>query len=175
LRCQQEAESFLGTLDFLRIYRSRKLPVSIFVLYHIYAANIIKIYTTSNIASWKLLEKVGILGAGPVGQILAVGLENIGYNLMISGRNIEKVKEWKKISGFKGGIGSYQESADFGELLILAVTGRDALEIINSLNKISFKNKTIIDTTNPINNAAPENGVLRFFTEQNKSASLNMI
>jgi predicted dinucleotide-binding enzyme len=66
-------------------------------------------------------------------------------------------------------IGSFEEAAKFGDILVLAVSG-DAAE--SAINLAGFKNlegKIIIDATNPIAKSAPVNGVLNFFTTYNES------
>ena len=113
--------------------------------------------------------KVGILGSGPVGQTLASGFAKNGYDVMIGTRNKDKLNDWKKTSNYSGKIASFQETAEFGDIIVLAVTGRIAVDFIKSLKRESLTKKTIIDTTNPIDESAPVNGVLNYFTEQNQS------
>lgn len=113
--------------------------------------------------------KIGVLGSGVVGQVLANGFVKHDYEVMIAARNKEKLGEWKKTTGYGGQIGSFQETADFGNLLVLTVKGSAAIDAIRSIKKESLKNKTIIDTTNPIADDPAVNGVIRFFTKRNES------
>jgi 8-hydroxy-5-deazaflavin:NADPH oxidoreductase len=109
--------------------------------------------------------KIGIIGSGIVGQVLAKAFLSEGYEAMLGTRNTskEEVVKWKKENP-KGQAGNFEETAKFGELLVLATSG-SAIEAAIKLAGISnFKNKTVIDATNPIAAAAPENGVLKFFT-----------
>src|SRR6185436_13767917 len=109
--------------------------------------------------------KVGIIGSGIVGRVLATAFLNEGYNVMFGKRNINKedVVKWKK-ENEKGLLGSFQETAQFGEIIVLAVSGLVAEDAIHLAGKEHLSNKIIIDTTNPIATVPPENGVLKFFT-----------
>lgn len=114
--------------------------------------------------------KIGIIGSGPVGQTLAVGFLSEGYEVMLGTRNTAKdeVVKWKKENP-KGKAGSFEEAARFGELLILATAGSVVKDAIKMAGEANFKNKVVIDTTNPIDKAPPQNGVLKFFTSLDDS------
>jgi predicted dinucleotide-binding enzyme len=114
--------------------------------------------------------KAGIIGSGIVGRVLATGLLNEGHQVMLGTRNISKedVIKWKNENA-KGLLGSFQETAQFGEVIILAVSGLVVEDAINLAGREHFSNKTIIDATNPIAAVPPENGVLKFFTTLEES------
>jgi predicted dinucleotide-binding enzyme len=52
---------------------------------------------------------------------------------------------------------------------VLAVKGAAAREAIQVAGIDSFAGKVVIDTTNPIADASPVNGVLQYFTDLNES------
>jgi hypothetical protein len=54
-------------------------------------------------------------------------------------------------------------------LIVLAVSGDVAQKAVELAGKENFSNKVVIDTTNPIAKAPPENGVLKFFTSLDRS------
>jgi predicted dinucleotide-binding enzyme len=56
----------------------------------------------------------------------------------------------------------------FGDIVVLAVKGTAAEAVVRQIST-SLKGKTVLDTTNPIAEAPPENGVLKFFTSLNES------
>jgi len=114
--------------------------------------------------------KIGIIGSGIVGQVLGVGFLNEGHTVMLSSRDKSK-KELVQWQGKNpsGKIGTFKEAAEFGELIVLATIGHAAKEAIELAGKNNFSDKTVIDTTNPIDKAPPENGVLRYFTGPNES------
>jgi predicted dinucleotide-binding enzyme len=53
--------------------------------------------------------------------------------------------------------------------VVLAVLGRAAEEALNEAGAANLHGKLVIDTTNPISNEPPEDGVLRYFTQPNES------
>jgi len=55
-------------------------------------------------------------------------------------------------------------AATFGEVVVLAVKGAGAADALRAAGKANLAGKTIIDATNPIADAPPVNGVLKFFT-----------
>lgn len=114
--------------------------------------------------------KVGIVGSGIVGRVLATGFLKEGHKVMLGTRNIskEEVVKWKNENTY-GLLGSFQESAQFGEVIVLAVSGLVVEDAINLAGKEHFSNKVIIDATNPIAAVPPENGVIRFFTTLEES------
>jgi 8-hydroxy-5-deazaflavin:NADPH oxidoreductase len=66
-------------------------------------------------------------------------------------------------------VGSFAETAKFGDLIVLAVSGDVAQKAVELAGKENFSNKVVIDTTNPIAKAPPENGVLKYFTSLDRS------
>ena len=114
--------------------------------------------------------KIGILGSSAVGQTLGKAFLSEGYEVMIGTRNTSKedlVKWQKQNSSAK--LGSFSDTAKFGDILVLAVRGDVARSVLEQGGKENFSNKVIIDATNPIEKAPPENGVLKFFTSLNRS------
>jgi hypothetical protein len=53
--------------------------------------------------------------------------------------------------------------------VVLAVLGKAALEAIELAGPENLNGKLVIDTTNPISDEPPEDGVLRYFTGPNES------
>lgn len=115
------------------------------------------------------MKKIGIIGSGIVGQTLANGFIKYGYQVMIGTREVSKLAEWKKQVGEKGQIGNFKQTASFGDIIVLAVKGTAAKEVLEQAGASNLAGKTIIDATNPIADIAPENGVLKFFTNLDNS------
>jgi predicted dinucleotide-binding enzyme len=112
------------------------------------------------------MNTIGIIGSGDVAKKLAAGLTKHGYIVMLSSRDNSKREELKKETGAMAG--SFEEAAVFGEMVIFAVKGTVAEELIRSLaGKLS--GKTVIDTTNPIADKPPVNGVISYFTSLDES------
>ncbi|HWD37371.1 MAG TPA: NAD(P)-binding domain-containing protein [Fimbriimonas sp.] len=112
--------------------------------------------------------KIGILGSGIVGKTLGEGFLKHGYAVMVGSRSPEKLSDWaSQHAGAK--TGTFAETAQYGDLLVLAVQGGVAAEALRMAGGDALKDKTILDATNPIDEAPPEDGVLRFFTGPNES------
>jgi predicted dinucleotide-binding enzyme len=112
---------------------------------------------------------IGILGSGVVGQALANGFIKHGYDVMVGTRSPAKLTDWKKKAGNKGRVGSFAETASFGELLVLAAKGTAAKETLKLAGADRLNGKVILDATNPIADAPPEKGVLKYFTSLDQS------
>ncbi len=111
--------------------------------------------------------KFGVLGSGPVGQVLAKGLKQHGYDVRIGSRTPKKLTEFSAASGVPGG--TFAEVAAWAEGLVLAVKGGAALEALQLSGSKNLKGKLVMDATNPISEEPPEDGVIRFFTGPNSS------
>ncbi|MEO5978065.1 MAG: NAD(P)-binding domain-containing protein [Chryseolinea sp.] len=107
-------------------------------------------------------KKIGILGSGAVARTLGAGFLSHGYQVMMGTRESTKLDDWM-MENPKGSVGSVKDAAAFGELIVLAVKGDAAVDIVTSVAN-ELKGKTVIDTTNPIAAAPPVNGVLKYFT-----------
>ncbi len=112
--------------------------------------------------------KIGIIGTGVVGQALADGLLKHGYEVMRGTREPGKLTDWQKGAGARAHVGSQADAAKYGDFVVLAVKGTAAEEIVAQLGG-ALDGRIVIDTTNPIANAPPTNGVLAFFTGPNDS------
>lgn len=113
------------------------------------------------------MSKVGIIGSGTVGQTLAKGFIKHGYDVMIGTNTPAKRADLKAATG--AAVGSFAETAAFGEILVLATKGSAAEAAVKLAGVGHLAGKTVIDTTNPIADAPPVNGVLQYFTAQNES------
>jgi hypothetical protein len=113
--------------------------------------------------------KIGVLGSGIVGRVLGSGFLRHGFEVMVGTRSPEKLDEWKAEAGEKGSVGSFAEAASFADILVLAVKGTAAMDTLKMAGGENLRGKTIIDATNPISDAPPEHGVLKFFTTLDRS------
>jgi hypothetical protein len=115
------------------------------------------------------MKRIGILGSGMVGQILAAGFLKHGYEVKVGTGDVKKLAQWQAKAGAGASVGSFAEAAAFGEIVVLAVKGTAAVEVVKKLGPAALAGKTVIDTTNPIADAPPQNGVLKFFTSLDDS------
>ncbi|MBK8012167.1 MAG: NAD(P)-binding domain-containing protein [Deltaproteobacteria bacterium] len=113
--------------------------------------------------------KYAVIGSGQVGQVLADGLLASGHEVMRGSREPSKLADWQKKAGEKAHIGTFAEAAQWGEQIVLAVKGSAAESAIALAGPENLAGKVVIDATNPIADAPPEHGVLRFFTNHDES------
>jgi len=112
--------------------------------------------------------KVGVLGSGDVAKVLAGGFLRHGHEVTVGTRTPSKLAEWGKANpGTR--IGGFADAATFGELVVLAVKGSAASSALRAAGPANLAGKPVIDATNPITDAPPVNGVLRFFTSLDES------
>jgi predicted dinucleotide-binding enzyme len=112
--------------------------------------------------------KIGILGSGDVAKALAVGFIKHRHNVCLGTREPAKLAEWaQQHRGARSG--SFSEAAIFGEVVVLAVKGTVAREALRAAGTANFSGKVVIDAANPIAEAPPVNGVVKFFTNLDES------
>lgn len=112
--------------------------------------------------------KIGILGSGDVAKALATGFLQHDHQVMLGTRTPSKLAEWAKEHP-KAGIDTFSNAAKFGEFVVLSVKGLAAVEALRMAGGDNLAGKTVMDTTNPIADAPPINGVLKFFTNLDES------
>ncbi len=111
---------------------------------------------------------VGILGSGVVATTLGSGFLKHGHACMLGTRDARKLAEWQAKHA-AATIGSFAQAAAFGEVVVLAVKGDAALDVLRLAGDPALADKVVIDTTNPIAAAPPVNGVLKYFTSLDES------
>jgi predicted dinucleotide-binding enzyme len=114
--------------------------------------------------------KIGILGSGSVGQTLGAGFLKLGHQVMLGTRDPNKpdVQKWVQ-STPAATAGTFDQTAQFGNLIVIATLGRAAEEAISLAGVDNFTGKTVMDTTNPISDTAAVGGILSYFTGPNES------
>lgn len=107
--------------------------------------------------------KIGIIGSGDVARTLASGFLKHGHDVVMGSRDPSKLMDWLNENP-KGRAGTFSEAAKFGEVVVVSVKGTVVSEALRGAGSDNLAGKTVIDTTNPIAEAPPTNGVLKFFT-----------
>jgi predicted dinucleotide-binding enzyme len=113
------------------------------------------------------MQKVGVLGSAVVGKTLARGFKVHGYDVRIGSRTPTKLAEFSSSAGIAAV--TFTEIASWADLIVLAVRGASAEEALRSAGADRLAGKIVIDTTNPISDAPPVDGVIQFFTGPNSS------
>jgi 8-hydroxy-5-deazaflavin:NADPH oxidoreductase len=107
--------------------------------------------------------KIGVIGSGDVARTLANGFLGHGHEVTIGTREPSKLADWAQQNP-KGHVGSFADAARFAEVAVLAVKGTVALDAVRLAGPANLEDKPTIDACNPIAEAPPKNGVLKFFT-----------
>lgn len=115
------------------------------------------------------MKQIGILGSGVVGKTLANGFLKHGYTVKVGTGHPEKLSDWLQGAGDGASVGSFEEAAAFGDIVILAVKGHVAADVLQQVGADYLNGKTIIDTTNPVKEGPIVDGVLSFFTKPDES------
>lgn len=109
-----------------------------------------------------------MLGTGNVGRTLAAGFLDKGDEVMIATRDPGKLEAFLAQHP-RVRTGTHREVAAWAELVVLAVKGSAAEAAIRLCDADDLAGKTVIDATNPIAEAPPASGVLKFFTNLDRS------
>jgi predicted dinucleotide-binding enzyme len=93
-----------------------------------------------------------VLGTGDVGRALATGFRARGDEVMIGSRDPagDELQRWLAEHGEGIRAGTFADTAQFGELLALAVLGNAAEDAIAQAGPESFAGKVVIDAMNPL-------------------------
>ena len=109
-----------------------------------------------------MAKHVGVLGSGIVGLALAQGFKKYGSDVAIGSHDGHKVEGWD------GDVGTFKDVAEKSDILVLAVKGTKAEDLVQRLAD-QLAGKIIIDVTNPIADLPPVGGVLKYFTSLDES------
>lgn len=106
---------------------------------------------------------IAVLGTGGVGQTIALKLSQIGHNVMIGTRDVEKTLANTQPDGYGNPpfsawlkanpnikLGSFAESAKLGEVIINATAGHSTIAALESAGEANLAGKIIIDISNPL-------------------------
>jgi predicted dinucleotide-binding enzyme len=116
-----------------------------------------------------MAKRIGIIGSGAVGQTLANGFIRHGYDVTIGTNSDSKRGELIEKTHRKAKVASFEDTARFGDVIVVATKGSAAENAVKLAGTANLAGKVVIDTTNPIADAPPVNGVLKFFTSLDES------
>jgi predicted dinucleotide-binding enzyme len=116
-----------------------------------------------------MAARIGVIGTGVVGKTLAAGFLKSGYPVLLGSRDKQKLAGLHSELGGALKIGSVADAVAYGDIIVFAVKGSSAEDAIQGAGPEKLAGKIVIDTTNPIADVPPVNGVLQFFTGPNDS------
>jgi 8-hydroxy-5-deazaflavin:NADPH oxidoreductase len=107
--------------------------------------------------------KIGILGTGIVGQVLAEQFVLLNHQVMIGTRNKEKTLakkekdiygrpsfgEWHK-NNQQVKFGEFEDTAEFGEFIVNATHGVGSIDALRLAGDKNLENKVLLDAANPL-------------------------
>ena len=92
--------------------------------------------------------KIGIIGTGNIGGALAEHWAKAGHEVFISSRHPEKLAELAKTLGPRAHVGTPQEAAAFGEVVLISVPYAATAQVGRDYAR-ELKGKVVLDTGNP--------------------------
>ncbi len=88
--------------------------------------------------------RIGIFGTGSMADALGTQWARAGHELMVSGRDRAKADALAKQLGARSG--TWQETADFGEAILLALPAERVPDLLGPVD--ALRDKVIVDCTN---------------------------
>ena len=95
--------------------------------------------------------QIGILGSGGVAQALGAGFLKLRHDVKLGSRDPAKLKPWVEQAGKHASAGSYEDTARFADIAVLATlwSGTEsALKLAGA--PASLAGKLVMDVTNPL-------------------------
>ena len=87
-------------------------------------------------------QRIGVLGTGDVGRVLAAGFQSRGHDVKIGTRTPG--------AGKHPGAVTFAEAAEFGEILVLATAWSGTENALQLAGPHRFVGKVVLDVTNPL-------------------------
>ncbi len=105
--------------------------------------------------------KIGILGTGSVGKTLATALSSLGHDVKIGTRDIARtltVEGGSEPTPFAAWLtaspgitlGTFAQASSHGEIVVLAASGKAALQVLEGAGAENLNGKVLIDISNPL-------------------------
>lgn len=105
--------------------------------------------------------RIGVLGSGIVGQTLGHALAQLGHEVVLGTRSPDQINEgrgmmkmsladWMERAGEDARVGTFDEAAAHGEVLLNATSGQAALEALELAGAENLAGKILLDIANPL-------------------------
>ena len=94
--------------------------------------------------------KYGVLGTGMVGQALAGKLVALGHDVMMGSRDAQNPKAltWATRAGSRAQVGTFAETAVFGEVLFNCTHGASSIDALRAAGEPQLADKILVDVSN---------------------------
>jgi len=95
---------------------------------------------------------IGILGTGTVGQTIGTRLVELGQHVRMGSRTADNAnaRAWSKAAGKSASHGTFEDTAQFGEVLFNCTSGMGSLSALQFAKTASLNHKVLIDVANPL-------------------------
>lgn len=94
--------------------------------------------------------KYGVFGTGMVGLSIANRLADLGHEVMIGTREPSKSGDKLKSKNVAVKVGTFSESAAFGDVLFNVTNGSGSLEALKLAGEGNLNGKVLVDISNPL-------------------------
>lgn len=107
--------------------------------------------------------KIGVLGTGPVGKVLATKLASLGHDVYVGTRDPAATLARNEPDTFgnppfrawheehpKIGFGTFAEAAAHGEILVNALSGTGSIAALKAAGAKNLSGKVLVDISNPL-------------------------
>jgi predicted dinucleotide-binding enzyme len=101
--------------------------------------------------------KIGVLGTGMVGQTIASKLVALGHDVMLGSRTADNASAttWAKAAGAQGHVGTFGDTAAYGELVFNCTQGASSLAALRMAGAANLEGKIVIDVANVLSPGGP--------------------
>ena len=106
--------------------------------------------------------KIAVLGTGMVGNALATKLVQVGHQVMMGSRtaNSSAGQEWLRSVGGKAQIGTFADTAAFGEVILDCTNGANSIEALRQAGAANLRGKILLNIGNPLSSSKGEQTTL---------------
>lgn len=96
--------------------------------------------------------KIAVLGTGMVGNTLATKLVQLGHQIMVGSRTAHSTagQEWLRSVGGQGQIGTFADTAAFGDIVFDCTNGANSIEALRQAGAGNLRGKVLIQVGNPL-------------------------
>jgi len=94
------------------------------------------------------IRKIGIVGSGHIGGTLGILFAKAGYDVLLSSRHPDDLKDLVKEAGTRACFGTVDEAVSFGDVIVLSLPLKAVPELDKKV-KDALRGKVVIDTSNP--------------------------
>lgn len=103
--------------------------------------------------------KIGVLGSGPAGRTLARGFVEHGHPVMLGSREPARLVDWRAVERLDVALGTFDEAAEFADLVVVSVLGTAAENVIRSIEAEHLAGSIVLDASDPLDFSSGQPGL----------------